>query len=491
MRIQHKFIGILFIISTLLVVAQVLFMQWSIGKGMIDYVNQRELAALVPVTAPLADIYQQQGSWQGIRKNHRQFMELLHQQLASSALRAPPGQSPNNRKHRPPPIDVAQPLVANSSDHGNPPRPRHGPPPMTEYALLDSDKVLVAGVYFPNRPYSYLSIMLEQQLIGYLAVSKRGHLTQGYELNFIEQQQQYILFIALGLLLIALLVAMPLARHFVRPIKQLALAMSQLSAGQYQQRITLKRTDEFSHLSRDFNELATTLEQNEQARKRWLADVSHELRTPVAVLKGEMEAMLDGVRSLNMSRIYSAHQEIIQLEKLLDDLHELIRSDLGTMHYRKVALDLLALLREEARHHESLLADQGLSVFFVGPLDKCMVFADDKRLRQLLANLFSNTAKYAKDGDSLIISLSVVSKDDLQRIEVTFEDNGLGVPEQDLDHLFEHLFRVEDSRNRDTGGSGLGLSICKKIVEAHHGSIRAFKGKSGGLGIVFSLPLEQ
>jgi two-component system sensor histidine kinase BaeS len=155
--------------------------------------------------------------------------------------------------------------------------------------------------------------------IGFLAVSKRDQLTAGYELNFVEQQQRYILFIALGLVLVAMLIAMPLAAHFVKPIKRLTSAMSKLTSGEYQQRIDLKRKDEFAHLSRDFNELAATLQQNEQARKRWLADISHELRTPVAVLKGELEAMLDGIRPLSLERIQSANEEVKQLEQLLDD----------------------------------------------------------------------------------------------------------------------------------------------------------------------------
>ena len=333
-----------------------------------------------------------------------------------------------------------------------------------------------------------MDIVVEDRVVGFLAVSKRDHLTTGYELSFVEQQQRYIVLVALGLILVAMLIAIPLAAHFVRPIKRLTAAMSMLTSGEYQQRIDLKRKDEFAQLSRDYNELAATLQQNEQARKRWLTDISHELRTPVAVLKGELEAMLDGVRPLSLERIQSSNEEVKHLEKLLDDLHELTRNDLGTLHYRKESVDLIPLLREEANHYYTLLDEKNIEVKF-GILPKqAIIFGDTKRLKQLLGNLFTNTAKYASDGNILKVSAEVSQQQN--EIYLRFEDNGAGVDAEDLPKLFEHLFRVENSRNRETGGSGLGLSICKKIVDAHHGKISAFASDLGGLGILIVLPME-
>jgi two-component system sensor histidine kinase BaeS len=491
MRIQNKLIAIFFLTSVVLVVAQVLVMQWSIGKGMIDYVNERELKVLSGVASSLGETYQKEGSWQQLSGKHGRFKQIIDEGLVNSEFSSPKGDRPPNRPRGPRPR-LGQERPDGKGPRGEPkgPPPDRGGPPAfkVSYALLDIDKKVLAGLYSDALSFSYIDIIVEEQTIGFLAVSKRDQLTAGYELNFVEQQQRYIVFIALGLVLVAMLIAMPLAAHFVKPIKSLTTAMSKLTSGDYKQRIDLKRKDEFAHLSRDFNELAATLAQNEQARKRWLADISHELRTPVAVLKGEMEAMLDGVRPLSLERIQSSSEEIAQLERLLDDLHELTRNDLGTMHYRKDSLNIVTLLSEEAERYQTLLRENGIEVKFSVLPDKAVVFADVKRLRQLLGNLFTNTVKYASEGDTLEIAveLSLETKD----VHIRIEDNGLGVHKDDLPHLFEHLFRVEDSRNRETGGSGLGLSICKKIVEAHHGKISAFASGLGGLGILIILPME-
>jgi two-component system sensor histidine kinase BaeS len=499
MRIKNKLIAIFFVTSVALVIAQVLVMQWSIGKGMIDYVNERELKALSGVASSLAELYQQDGSWQEIDGKHQRFKYIIEQALVDSEFTLGPNQRPPNH-----PKGLRQEDGQRRPKRDKPPKPnrddppigRRGPPPgqngrpmfEASYALLDEGKALLAGLYSSQFSYSYVDIIVESNVVGFLAVSKREHLTSGYELNFVEQQQRYIIFVALGLILIAMLIAIPLAAHFVRPIKRLTAAMSMLTSGDYQQRIDLKRKDEFAHLSRDFNELATTLQQNEQARKRWLADISHELRTPVAVLKGELEAMLDGVRPLSLERIQSSNEEVKQLEKLLDDLHELTRNDLGSLHYRKESLDLVVLLHEEANHYSTLLDEKNIEISFDKLPNEAIIFGDAKRLKQLFANLFTNTAKYASEGNLLNISAKVEQQ--TNELQLRFEDNGSGVHAIDLPKLFDHLFRVENSRNRTTGGSGLGLSICQKIVEAHHGKISAFASDLGGLGILIILPME-
>jgi two-component system sensor histidine kinase BaeS len=495
MRIQNKLITIFFLTSVVLVVTQVLVMQWSIGKGMIDYVNERELKVLSGVASTLSEIYQKEGSWQKISGNHGRFKNIIEKGLVDSEFsrprgnlshNSPRGPRPNTGENQPP---RNGPPIRGEGGPNGPPLGRGGPPVRdVSYALLDADKSFLAGLYLADLSFSYIDILDEKEIIGFLAVSKREHLTAGYELNFVKEQQRYILLIALGLVLVAMLIAMPLAAHFVKPIQLLTAAMSKLTFGDYQQRIDLKRKDEFAQLTRDFNELAATLEQNEQARKRWLADISHELRTPVAILKGEMEAMLDGVRRLTLERIQSLSEEITQLEQLLDDLHELTRNDLGTMHYRKDYVDLIGLLYEEAEHYHTLLLENGIEVKFVALPDKAIIFADIKRLRQLLGNIITNVIKYASEGDTLKITVKL--SQDTKEFYLRIEDNGLGVDKDDLPHLFEYLFRVEDSRNRETGGSGLGLSICKKIVEAHHGQISAFASDLGGLGILIILPKE-
>ncbi|MEP0356687.1 ATP-binding protein [Paraglaciecola sp.] len=490
MRIQNKLFAIFFVTSAVLVAAQVLVMQWSIGKGMIDYVNKKELDALDSLVFALQDLYDEDKEWEHIKGRNRFFKNIVDQHIqvdeAPFSLGRP--DIPRSQDRRPP--DMGARGGGPRSFRRDFDRPPEGSIPDVTYAILDKNKELIAGIYSKKSKFGYLDIVMNKEIVGYLAVSRHNELTAGYELNFVEQQQRYILLIALGLIIIAILVALPLANHFVSPIKTLTSAMSTLTSGQYDQRINLKRKDEFAQLTRDFNDLAATLEQNEQARKRWLADISHELRTPVAVLKGEMESMVDGVRPLSMERIQSSLEEVNQLEQLLNDLHELTRSDLGTLHYRKNWVKLTPLIEEVVNQFKTILSEKGIQVDLAVSASVLDVYADVTRLKQLFSNLLSNVGKYAVDGDLLKITISNVENTTPKEVHILFEDNGQGVTDSDLPQLFEHLFRVENSRNRETGGSGLGLSICKKIVEAHHGKVKAFSSKLGGLGIQIILPLE-
>ena len=264
--------------------------------------------------------------------------------------------------------------------------------------------------------------------------------------------------------------------------------MHKLTQGDYVQQLDLKRKDELGELSRDFNELAITLNENEDARKRWLANISHELRTPVAILRGELEAMLDGVRSLDKSNIDSANDEVKHLQRLIDDLHQLTSADIGGMHYRKKSINFNDWLNSEENKYRSYLANANISFAVEINNTSAFIFADSTRLCQLFENIINNCIKYA--GASRV-NISLARHHNPNVVTIIVEDNGIGVDDVHLAHLFEHLYRVENSRNRKTGGSGLGLSICAHIVAAHQGTIVAEKSHLGGLAIMIKLPLSQ
>lgn len=481
MKIQSKLFLILFGFSLLLVTSLVLLMQWSIGKGMIEYVNTKEIEALKPLVAELADEYQKEKSWSEIQGNNQKFAGLIFARLKDSEFIQP---------QRPPPF--------NAHDKGfqinkRLPEPEILPAPpghQADYALLDKDKNLIVGDYREDLEYTLSAILVDEVNIGFFAVSKRNFLTKGYELDFIEQQQSYLWIIALVAMALMTLVTLPLARHLVEPLRLIAKGMHQLTQGNYRQNIHLHRQDELGELSRDFNELALTLDENESARKRWLANISHELRTPVAILRGELEAMLDGVRPLTEKSIESADDEVKHLQNLIDDLHQLTSADIGGMHYRKKTEDLTLLLNSEVDKYISYLATAGIKLELDMESARLDIFADRTRLCQLFENIINNSVKYAQ-ASILKITLTVAKASIDPCAVVKFEDNGLGVAKQHLPHLFEHLYRVEDSRNRKTGGTGLGLSICAHIVAAHQGEISAEQSGLGGLAIVIKLPLSK
>jgi two-component system sensor histidine kinase BaeS len=483
MKIQNKLFLIFFSFSLLLVTVLVLLMQWSIAEGMVEYVNTKEIEAIEPLVAELVGEYQKTDSWSSLRGENKKFAELVYAELKDSEfLRPLPGFMPPHELINPEHEFAGQP-----SDFDLHPFEEPG-----QYVLFDKNDAVVVGIYHKELEYTKRTISLEQSTVGHLAIPKRHKITAAYEyeLDFIKQQQSYLWIIALITMILVTLVTLPFARHVVGPIKLIAQGMHQLTHGKYQQQIELQRKDELGELIRDFNELALTLDENENARKRWLANISHELRTPVAILRGELEAMLDNVRPLTMENIGSTNDEVKHLQYLIDDLHQLTSADIGGMHYRKEIEELSSWLKSEFNKYNAYLADAGiqLELKIETGKTKATVFADRTRLCQLFENLINNCVKYAQAG-RVKISIALDETSAPPMVIITVEDDGIGVAEQHLENLFEYLYRVDDSRNRKTGGTGLGLSICAHIVAAHHGRISAAQAGMGGLAIIIELPL--
>jgi len=494
-----------------MVASLILLMQWSLGKGMIDYVNTKEIEQLKPLITQLQNVYSKSNDWDSLENNHRQFQRMIKSQLLDSDFAPPNNKKPPPRRkgqrrpapregHRakhhsdlegfPEPRHPKRPEDVYGNEHNKNPPPesdkRPPPKPKVSYAVLDNEQNYIVGHFDKKRDYSLTPITLNQEVIGFFAMSKRHKLAQGYELDFIKQQQSYIWFIGIGIMLLVIVITLPLARHLVQPIRQLKSGMHKLTQGNYSQNLDVKRQDEFGQLNRDFNELSQTLDKNETARKRWLANISYELRTPVAILKGEIEAMLDGIRPLNLDNIKSTQEEVEHLQKLIEDLHQLTSADIGAMKYRKQNTNLADLISKESNRYKGYVTDTGLCFEYTPYAKAINVYVDQTRISQLLDNLINNGIKYASSGSKIQLSLLVNKK----TVEIIVEDDGPGVNENHLPHLFEHLYRVDNSRNRETGGTGLGLSICAHIVEAHQGQIKASKSILGGLKVTIALPLS-
>jgi two-component system sensor histidine kinase BaeS len=245
--------------------------------------------------------------------------------------------------------------------------------------------------------------------------------------------------------------------------------------------------DELGQLGQDFNLLAHTLERNEQARRAFMADISHELRTPLAVLRGELEALGDGVRAVTPAALASLREEVRALGKLIDDLYDLARSDIGALEYRRADVDVAGLLGRAVDAYRERFDARRIAIecgIAPGPV---VLRADPDRLQQLFANLLENTLRYTDPGGELRVLCA--PRDGWLRIDL--QDSAPGVPAESLDRLFERLYRVERSRGRAHGGAGLGLAICRNIVDAHGGRIAAKASPLGGLWIEILLPLPE
>lgn len=450
MRIQSKIFLAILVASLLLVVTVMALAQWSFARGLLDYLNNRQIQRAEEVAEELAEFYSETGSWLPLRIDPRLFRRIVFNALETHQARS-----------EPPPM-------------------LRGRPPL---AVLDQNRALIVGQP-PSPPTAMVPIKLNHEIIGWLVVPQYGEIRAGIEEQFLRRQRSTMLLIGTVLLAVAALMALPLARHLVKPIKQLAGGTHQLTQGNYQVALPTERGDELGALARDFNELALTLAANDTSRKRWLADISHELRTPLAILRGELDAILDGVRPANQAQLQSLQQEVQHLTRLVDDLHALTTADIGGLQYRKSECDIAELAREQCLSHQQRFERADLKLIVDIPAREIEIFGDEDRLRQLLDNLLDNSRKYTQAGGEVHVRLSAGETG----VELSIDDSAPGVPSAALPKLFDHLFRVEDSRNRATGGSGLGLAICQRIVAAHQGTISAMPSALGGLAIRVQLP---
>jgi len=461
-----------------------LIVQWSIDRGFLSYVNTLEQERLETLATELEQAYAERGSWDFLRDEPVTWLRLMIRTLPPGLV--DPEQLKRQEKRRERWLE-REALSPKPRPEGTKPSPR--PQPFERRVLLlDAARLPLFGPGERAGEVDLRPLRLEGMTVGYLGLLPRQSAYDVHQLQFVRQQKLALALIAGVTLMISALIALPLAKRLVRPIRALAGATRRLSAGEYAIRVPVTATDELGQLARDFNSLALTLEKNEQARRQWVADISHELRTPLAVLRGEIEALQDGVRRTTPETLHSLHAEVLHLSRMVDDLHQLALSDVGALTYRKCNVNLGEELREAAEAFRSRFEGKGIILTADIPsAPPIAVFADPERLHQLFNNLLDNALKYTEGGGRLDIRLEAGSG----AATIHFMDSAPGVPAAEIGRLFDRLYRVEGSRSRATGGAGLGLAICRNIVEAHEGTITAEHSAMGGLWITVVLPVTK
>lgn len=449
-------------------------------KGFLEAQEPNVLQTLVPV---FAEIYESREGWDFLRENPQAWQRIwrLSRPQPGDGRPRRPGPRRGGPGDRPGSREIAQ------DDYQ---LLRWMRPPergvfRDRLYLLDENQTWVTGAGgAPKSPGSVEAITIRGETVGWIGFAPMGRVLPPDAERFLGGQVRITIISFAIALVVAAALAFLLARKVSRPVRQLADIIRKLSSGNYDSRVPVESGDEIGVLAGHVNLLAETLEKNRTARQRWMADIAHELRTPVAILKGEVEALADGVRPADERMSASIHEEIDQLSKLVDDLQTLAMSDAGALNIRKEAVDLSELLRQSVDAYRDRLADRSISVD-LQLAETRHVLADPQRLRQLLLNLLENCNRYVQEGGRVRLVLAQLANG----VEITLEDSGPGLEPDQLGRLFERFYRAEGSRSRSSGGSGLGLSICKNIVEAHGGSIQADHSPLGGLLIRFSLPV--
>ncbi len=471
--LKYKFTLVMLGGISLVILGMHLFGQWSFDRGFLQYVNTVERSRLELLENTLEDIYASQQSWDFLKEQPVVWLKILASTL--------PGQQADP--------EFIERLGRRFKDGKFPPQVGLTPDKERMFEmrvlLFDAQKNLLFGLPKFSENADIVELIVLGERVGYLGLAPQIHLSDIHQLEFVQRQKLAFVLIAAGMLLVAALISIPLADRMVKPVRLLTNATRALAQGRYEIRTDVKSHDELGQLSRDFNLLAATLEQNEKARRQWTADISHELRTPLAVLRGEIEALQDKIRDVTPHSLETLHGEVMHLSRLVNDLYELSLSDLGALTYRKSEVNIIEILNKAIASFQARFQASGLKLTTdYSAAEEIWLSADQERLLQMFSNLLENSVRYTEPGGELRISLRQAK----HSLQIRFEDSAPGVPEGDIPRLFDRLFRTEISRSRAAGGAGLGLSICRNIIAAHDGSITAEQSELGGLRLEITLP---
>ena len=466
----------------------VVWQQQAFRRGFLAYLDQAALERLQPVSDRVADAYADNGSWNFLHNNPTQFAELIAPELRRAVRqRDRPERNPepsrlatdDAHQHRPPSPEWRE--------HYRETRRRMIENNLSSRLLLvDEQGVPVVGDPAIARGSASVPVVLDGERIGSLLLAPLPKIRGDADLAFAREQLRIALIAGIAILALALVLAFALARWLLTPVRELAAGTRALAAGDYGRRLGDRRRDELGALAMDFNHLAHTLEQHREARRRWGADIAHELRTPLSILRGEIQALQDGVRIATPAALNSLHAECDRMGGLIEDLYLLSLADAGALEYRFEALDMAELVAESLQAQTAILGEAGLTLeSAIGTVPP--IRGDARRLGQLIDNLMTNTRRYTDPPGRVRVELSRCANE----VILVVEDSAPGVPAESLGLLFDRLYRVDASRNRAAGGAGLGLAICRAIVLAHEGRIEATPSALGGVRIEVRLPVLE
>lgn len=303
---------------------------------------------------------------------------------------------------------------------------------------------------------------------------------------FIDTLNHLLAIAAIASLGVALMIGTLMARRISNPIIKAIHVSEQISKGNYKGRIIEKSsTKEMDNLIETINNLAKALENQDMLRKRLTSDVAHELRTPLATLQSHLEAMIDGVWEPSSERLKSCHEEILRINRLVGDLEKLAKFEGDNLTLEKTEFNIKDLIVHLLSNFETEFNNKSIKYSIEGA--SYTVYADRDKISQVLVNLLSNAVKYTSNGGLITVRLTK----DKEWINIHVKDTGDGISEEDLPYIFERFYRADKSRNRITGGSGIGLAIVKAIVEAHNGRISVTSKIGEGSEFVISLPAAE
>jgi signal transduction histidine kinase len=377
-----------------------------------------------------------------------------------------------------------------------------------DIVLADSDESLIGSSYNDDKDNQPMALILPPgQLFG-LAIPTSpaqpiGPVAEKYSIGILHVLPgdtdinraalqitygtigKYFIWGGLVAIAIALLLTFFFSRRILAPMKAIINATRHFGKGDFSQRVDEKDKGELGELAQSFNSMATDLERTERLRRNMVADVAHELRTPLSNLKGYLEAVSDGLIKPDTNTIRSLNEEATILSRLVDDLQELSLADAGEIKLNIQSENISRLIKDTLTGIQAKATARDLTLSADLPATLPMVNIDSYRIKQVLLNLLENAVAHTdKSG-----RITVTARQQEKMVHVSVADTGEGIPAEELPLIFERFYRVDRSRTRKTGGSGLGLTIAKRLVEAHGGTIKVESQPGQGSTFTFTIPV--
>jgi signal transduction histidine kinase len=303
---------------------------------------------------------------------------------------------------------------------------------------------------------------------------------------FVYHHLLALLLAGAGAAIIALALARLLARGMTQPLRDMANAAERLGRGDYSERVPVTSRDELGRTAETFNRMATELENMERLRRDLVANVSHELKTPISAIRAHLENILDGVEEPTQGTIAVMLQQSERLGRLVEQLLDLSKLESGAIPFERGPVSLARIV-DRVIDEVTMGRTGGARVVNLVPTSFPKVMASDERIHQVVFNLVDNALRFTPDGGR--ITVSAVRQDGM--CEVSVEDTGPGVPQEHRPYVFERFYRVDPARSRTDGGTGIGLTIAKSVVEGHGGRIWVDRSEAGGAAFRFTLPLAD
>ena len=324
--------------------------------------------------------------------------------------------------------------------------------------------------------------------VGYILIEGSSNYSSNDEAFLLNRINQAALIAGVIAIAISLLVALFLAYRLLLPVRDLTNGSEQLAAGDLSYRVPIRGNDELATLGKTFNLMADSLQNAEENRQVMTADIAHELRNPLAVQRATLEALQDGIYEPTPDRLGLILEQNQMLTRLVNDLSTLALADAGRLELDKVPTDIYDLLQRVEGKFSVQAAEHGQGITISNDIQgatSLVINIDPIRVEQIINNLISNALRYSPENGQIQLRLSTIKA----QVIIDVIDQGPGIPDNALPHIFERFYRADKSRSRQEGGTGLGLAIARQLAEAHGGSLNAVNLPAGGSKLTLSLPI--